>query len=46
MARLDGKVFINGHDLAVDGVITGGRNPTAQQQGLAAPRKALDRGVG
>lgn len=38
----DESTFINGHDLVVDGAITGGRNWTAQQQGLAAVRKAMD----
>jgi len=37
----DESSFINGHDLVVDGAITGGRNWTAQQQGLAALRKAF-----
>jgi NAD(P)-dependent dehydrogenase (short-subunit alcohol dehydrogenase family) len=40
----DESSFINGHDLVVDGAITGGRNWTPQQQGLAAVRKALDGG--
>ena len=30
------------HDLVVDGGMTGGRNWTPQQQGLAAVRKAMD----
>jgi len=38
----DESTFINGHDLVIDGAITGGRNWTAQQQGLAALRKAFD----
>src|SRR5436309_11177654 len=38
----DESSFINGHDLVIDGAITGGRNWTPQQQGLAAARKALD----
>jgi NAD(P)-dependent dehydrogenase (short-subunit alcohol dehydrogenase family) len=38
----DESSFINGHDLVVDGAITGGRNWTPQQQGLAAVRKAMD----
>jgi NAD(P)-dependent dehydrogenase (short-subunit alcohol dehydrogenase family) len=33
--------FINGHDLVIDGAITGGRNWTAQHEGLAAVRKTL-----
>jgi NAD(P)-dependent dehydrogenase (short-subunit alcohol dehydrogenase family) len=40
----DESSFINGHDLVVDGAITGGRNWTPQQQGLAAVRKAFDGG--
>jgi NAD(P)-dependent dehydrogenase (short-subunit alcohol dehydrogenase family) len=39
----DESTFINGHDLVVDGAITGGRNWTAQQQGYVALRKAFDR---
>src|ERR1700677_5061266 len=42
----DESSFINGHDLVVDGAITGGRNWTAQQQGLVAIRKAFDQGAG
>jgi len=42
----DESSFINGHDLVVDGAITGGRNWTAQQQGLAALRKAFEQGAG
>ena len=42
----DESSFVNGHDLVVDGAITGGRNWTPQQQGLAAVRKAFDQGVG
>ena len=38
--------FINGHDLVVDGAITGGRNWTAQQQGYVAMRKAFDQQTG
>ena len=38
--------FINGHDLVVDGAITGGRNWTQQQQGYVALRKAFDQGAG
>src|SRR6201992_1378668 len=38
----DESSFINGHDLVIDGAITGGRNWTAQQQGLAALRKTFD----
>src|ERR1700712_557732 len=36
--------FINGHDLVVDGAITGGRNWTQQQQGLAALRQTFEQG--
>ena len=42
----DESTFINGHDLDVDGGITGGRNWTAQQQGYVALRKAFDHGEG
>jgi NAD(P)-dependent dehydrogenase (short-subunit alcohol dehydrogenase family) len=42
----DESAFINGHDLVVDGAITGGRNWTQQQQGLAALRKAFDQNAG
>ena len=42
----DESSFINGHDLVVDGAITGGRNWTAQQQGYVAMRKAFDQGKG
>ena len=38
----DESTFINGHDLVIDGAITGGRNWTQQQQGYAAMRKAFD----
>jgi NAD(P)-dependent dehydrogenase (short-subunit alcohol dehydrogenase family) len=38
----DESTFVNGHDLVVDGAITGGRNWTAQQQGLADIRKMFD----
>src|SRR3569833_2453370 len=40
----DESSFVNGHDLVVDGAMTGGRNWTQQQQGLAALRKAFDGG--
>jgi len=39
----DESSFINGHDLVVDGAMTGGRNWTPQQQGYAALREAFDR---
>jgi NAD(P)-dependent dehydrogenase (short-subunit alcohol dehydrogenase family) len=38
----DESSFINGHDLVVDGAITGGRNWSQQQQGYVALRKAFD----
>jgi hypothetical protein len=38
----DESGFISGHDLVVDGAITGGRNWTQQQQGYVALRKAFD----
>jgi len=38
--------FINGHDLVVDGAITGGRNWTAQQQGLCRHAQGVDQGGG
>ncbi|HEY0850336.1 MAG TPA: SDR family oxidoreductase [Bradyrhizobium sp.] len=41
----DEATFINGHDLVVDGAITGGRNWTQQQQGYVALRKAFDQGT-
>ncbi len=42
----DESTFINGHDLVVDGAITGGRNWTAQQQGYAALRGAFEANAG
>lgn len=41
----DESSFINGHDLVVDGAITGGRNWSAQQQGYVAMRKAFGESV-
>ena len=38
--------FINGHDLVVDGAVTGGRNWTQHQQGYVALRKAFDQHTG
>jgi NAD(P)-dependent dehydrogenase (short-subunit alcohol dehydrogenase family) len=38
----DESTFINGHDLVVDGAVTGGRNWTQQQQGYVALRKAFE----
>jgi len=40
----DESSFINGHDLVVDGAMTGGRNWTQQQQGYAALRSAFNQG--
>jgi NAD(P)-dependent dehydrogenase (short-subunit alcohol dehydrogenase family) len=42
----DESSFINGHDLVVDGAITGGRNWSQQQQGYVALRKAFDQQAG
>ena len=42
----DESTFINGHDLVVDGAITGGRNWTQQQQGYVALRKAFEANKG
>lgn len=42
----DDSAFINGHDLVVDGAITGGRNWSQQQQGYVALRKAFAASVG
>jgi NAD(P)-dependent dehydrogenase (short-subunit alcohol dehydrogenase family) len=42
----DESTFINGHDLVVDGAITGGRNWTQQQQGYVALRKTFDQHTG
>jgi NAD(P)-dependent dehydrogenase (short-subunit alcohol dehydrogenase family) len=42
----DESTFINGHDLVIDGAITGGRNWTQQQQGYVGLRKVLDQGNG
>ena len=42
----DESSFINGHDLVVDGAITGGRNWSQQQQGLVALRKSFDQNAG
>ena len=40
----DESAFINGHDLVVDGAITGGRNWSQQQQGYVDMRKRFDQG--
>jgi NAD(P)-dependent dehydrogenase (short-subunit alcohol dehydrogenase family) len=42
----DESSFINGHDLVVDGAITGGRNWSQQQQGYVTLRKAFDENAG
>ena len=42
----DESSFINGHDLVVDGAITGGRNWTQQQQGYVGLRKAFEKARG
>ena len=42
----DESSFINGHDLVVDGAMTGGRNWSQQQQGYVALKKAFDQGAG
>jgi len=41
----DESSFINGHDLVVDGAITGGRNWSQQQQGYVALRKMFEQGA-
>ncbi len=41
----DESGFINGHDLVIDGAITGGRNWSQQQQGYEAMRKLLGQAV-
>jgi NAD(P)-dependent dehydrogenase (short-subunit alcohol dehydrogenase family) len=38
----DESGFINGHDLVIDGAMSGGRNWSQHQQGLARLRKAFD----
>ena len=42
----DESSFINGHDLVVDGAITGGRNWTQQQQGYVALAQGVRTGEG
>src|SRR6202158_3752178 len=42
----DESTFINGHDLVVDGAITGGRTGTAQREDLVAIRTAFDQAAG
>jgi len=41
----DESSFVNGHDLVVDGAITGGRNWSQQQQGYVAMRQAFEQGT-
>ena len=41
----DESSFINGHDLVVDGAMTGGRNWSQQQQGYVTLKKAFDQGA-
>ncbi len=42
----DESGFINGHDLVIDGAITGGRNWSQQQQGYVELRKAFAHNAG
>src|ERR1700746_1646134 len=42
----DESTFINGHDLVVDGAITGGGNGAHAQEGYVALRKAFDQAGG
>jgi NAD(P)-dependent dehydrogenase (short-subunit alcohol dehydrogenase family) len=42
----DESSFVNGHDLVIDGGITGGRNWKQQQQGLAAMKQAFGNSAG
>lgn len=42
----DQSSFINGHDLVVDGAITGGRNWSQRHAGYVALRKAFDQRAG
>jgi NAD(P)-dependent dehydrogenase (short-subunit alcohol dehydrogenase family) len=42
----DESSFVNGHDLVVDGAVTGGRNWSQQQQGYIGLRKAFSERVG
>jgi NAD(P)-dependent dehydrogenase (short-subunit alcohol dehydrogenase family) len=41
----DESGFINGHDLVIDGAISGGRNWRQQQEGYAALRNAFAQGI-
>lgn len=38
----DESGFINGHDLVIDGGVTGGKNWSAQQQGYVAIRSMFE----
>jgi len=42
----DESTFVNGHDLVVDGAITGGRNWSQTQQGYVALRRAFEENAG
>ena len=42
----DESSFINGHDLVIDGAITGGRNWSQQQQGYVALLQGVRSGRG
>ena len=42
----DESSFINGHDLVIDGAITGGKNWTVQQQGYVGLREAFEKARG
>ena len=42
----DESSFVNGHDLVVDGAMTGGRNWSQQQQGYVTMKQAFDQGAG
>src|SRR6201987_55777 len=42
----DESSFVNGHDLVVDGAMTGGRNWSQQQQGYLAMRQAFEQHTG
>jgi hypothetical protein len=39
--KIDESTFVNGHNLVVDGGLTGGRLWSVQQEGLKAMRQAL-----
>lgn len=42
----DESSFINGHDLVIDGAITGGKNWTVQQQGYVGLREKFEKATG